>query len=381
MSFESILRAQTDLFALTVLAVVGASIILRSRDQRFIDARLFLHIIISLMAILMLDGTGWLLDGRPGPLNRVLLYIVNTLYFALHFLPMALYMVYVDHFTAPTRPLKSSGYFRLAIAASVLGAVFALASLAGGALFTIGEDNVYARGPWMGAFSLANAFLGLLPLYILMRRRKSISSPSFYNLILYPIMPIIGGSLQYFMYGSNFLWPTTAISVLLTFINVQNRQIDSDYLTGAFNRSSLEEFLNSLMRKVNARRTFSGIMLDLDFFKKINDNHGHLAGDQALIETAQILRNSVRRTDFVARYGGDEFIIILETGSRTVLNDVAARILANMKAANSPEKPYTLSASLGKAIFDLERDGNLDIFLHRLDRLMYEDKARLVDIA
>jgi len=52
-----------------------------------------------------------------------------------------------------------------------------------------------------------------------------------------------------------------------------------------------------------------------------------------------------------------------------------------MKAANSPEKPYTLSASLGKAVFDLERDGNLDIFLHRLDRLMYEDKARLVDIA
>lgn len=171
---------------------------------------------------------------------------------------------------------------------------------------------------------------GLLPSYVLVRRRKTISSPSFFNLILYPIMPTIGGILQQFVYGTNLFWAATVIAVFLAFINVQNRQIDSDYLTG----------------------------------------------DQALMEMARILHTSVRKTDFVARYGGDEFIIILDTGSGAVVDEVIDRIYATMKAANSAEKTYTLSASRGKAIFDLERDRNIDIFIQRLDGLMYEDKTR-----
>ncbi|MPN61970.1 hypothetical protein SDC9_209716 [bioreactor metagenome] len=92
---------------------------------------------------------------------------------------------------------------------------------------------------------------------------------------------------------------------------------------------------------------------------------------------ANILHASVRKTDFVARYGGDEFIVILETGDILILDNVSARIKANIEASNRPSKPYTLSASMGVAIFDLELDRNFDIFIKRLDRLMYEDKARL----
>ena len=376
MELETILRLEVNLIPLAILSVIFGSIVLRNRNRQFVDSRLFLHIIISLILIFILDSLGWILDGRPGSLNRTLLYVADTLFFAVHILPMAMFLIYVDHFTAPDKPLILSPFYWFAIAASVMCGIFALLSPIKGFLFSIDESNTYLRGPLFHGFGAFNTFMGLLPLYLLLKRRRTIAPPSFFNLMLYPLLPLAAGIMQQLMYGTNLLWPATAISVFITFINVQNRQIDSDYLTGAFNRSSLKEYSGILMRRVRAGKTFAGIMLDLDGFKTINDNLGHVLGDQALIETAKILRVSVRKSDFVARFGGDEFIVILETENTEVLDEIADRILAAMKASNSGGRPYSLSASMGKAIFDLEKDGNFDIFLHRLDRLMYCDKAR-----
>ena len=375
MELETILRLEANFISFAFLSVILGSIVLRNQERRFIDSRLFLRIVGSLMLIFVLDSLGWILDGKPGTLNRTLLYVVNTAFFALHTLPMAMFLIYVDHFTATDKPLVLSPFYWFAIAASLMGAIFAALSPIKGFLFSIGEGNIYARGPLFGAFSVINTLVGLLPIYLLVKRRRNIAVPSFLNLILYPLLPLAGGIVQQAIYGTNLLWPATAISVFITFVNVQNRQIDSDYLTGAFNRSSLTEYSSILMRKVRAGRTFAGIMLDLDEFKKINDNLGHIVGDQALVETARILRASVRKSDFVARFGGDEFIVILETDSPKVLDEVADRILATMKASNSKERPYSLSASIGKAVFDLEKDVTFDIFLRRLDGLMYCAKA------
>ena len=377
MSIETLLRIEIDLFALAILAIIGGSIIMRNRDHRLIDSRLFLLLIIGVGLVIISEGATWVVDGLPGTAGRIAGYLVNSIFYALILIPMGIYLVYVDHFTAPTKPLILSPFFWTAIAFGFMGVVFAAVSPLKGLLFYLDEGNIYHRGPLNSLFNLLMTFMGLLPAGLLIKRRKNISSASFLNLILYPIMPTIGGVLQVFIYGTNLFWAATVIAVLLTFINVQNRQIDIDYLTGTFNRSSLQEYLTGLLRRARGKRTFAGIMLDLDYFKQINDQCGHSVGDKVLIEMAGILHASVRKTDFVARYGGDEFIVILETGDLLVLEDVSARIKANIAASNRPPKPYTLSASMGKAIFDLELDRNFDIFIKRLDRLMYEDKARL----
>jgi len=377
MSLETLLRVEIDLFALAILAIMGGSIIIRNRDHQFMDSRLFLRLIVSISLVIIFEGLSWIVDGKPGAAMRIAGYVINVIFYALIFAPMGIYLIYVDHFTAPNRPLILSFYFWTAIAVALMGALFAVLSPIKGLLFYLDENNIYFRGPLNGFFNLLMTVMGLLPAYVLVKRRRTIPSPSFYNLILYPVMPTIGGILQQFIYGTNLFWPATVIAVFLTFVNVQNRQIDSDYLTGAFNRSSLQEYLGTLVRKACRNRTFAGIMLDLDNFKQINDRCGHGTGDQALIEMARILHASVRKTDFVARYGGDEFIVILDTGDGAVVDEVIERIRANMQAANGAEKTYTLSASMGKAIFDLERDRNIDTFIQRLDGLMYEDKTRL----
>ena len=90
------------------------------------------------------------------------------------------------------------------------------------------------------------------------------------------------------------------------------RQSTSDRLTGLFNRPYAEDFLaNEVLRTARSRTSMVVGMLDVDHFKNFNDTHGHAAGDMALKELAQVLRSMLRRSDVVARYGGEEILLIL----------------------------------------------------------------------
>jgi len=98
-------------------------------------------------------------------------------------------------------------------------------------------------------------------------------------------------------------------------LKAQNEQIKrlsiTDHLTGLFNRQKMDELLShEIHRAQRSHSPFSLIMLDLDYFKSVNDSYGHQVGDEVLIEAAQILQQSIRKTDAVGRWGGEEFLII-----------------------------------------------------------------------
>jgi len=108
-----------------------------------------------------------------------------------------------------------------------------------------------------------------------------------------------------------------------------------DPLTGLHNRRFLEELVETLVAQVHRRKQHMAIlMLDLDYFKMVNDSHGHDAGDSLLKAVAKVLGQSVRASDYVVRYGGEEFLIVLQetTGDQAVV--VAEKIrerVAEMK--------------------------------------------------
>jgi diguanylate cyclase (GGDEF)-like protein len=147
----------------------------------------------------------------------------------------------------------------------------------------------------------------------------------------------------------------------------------TDPLTGLANyRRLIEVMRTEIARSRRTSRPFAVVFLDMDGLKRINDRHGHLAGSRALTRLADLLRTSTRSLDTPARYGGDEFAIVLpetgEEGGRVVLARIADRLAAD------PAKP-TLSISGGVAAFP--RDGDSPTLLLRAaDKLLYEAKAR-----
>jgi diguanylate cyclase (GGDEF)-like protein len=94
-------------------------------------------------------------------------------------------------------------------------------------------------------------------------------------------------------------------------------------------------------------------MLDIDHFKKINDSMGHEAGDRMLKAAAALMKKCVRANDYVTRYGGDEFCLILDVVNDAGLQRVVSRIQGALQALNqSGSLPYPLSFSMGHAVYD-----------------------------
>jgi len=168
-----------------------------------------------------------------------------------------------------------------------------------------------------------------------------------------------------------------------TKLEEQSRQIDLqlaearlDGLTGTNNRKSFDEELTRRMAEWRRRQTpISLLMIDVDHFKKINDRHGHPAGDAVLREIARVLQATMREMDFVARYGGEEFAVILPS---TVLRDArraAERALEAVAghrfALDDGELDVTVSVGLAEAM----PGDDASTLVRRADEALYLSKA------
>jgi diguanylate cyclase (GGDEF)-like protein/PAS domain S-box-containing protein len=146
-------------------------------------------------------------------------------------------------------------------------------------------------------------------------------------------------------------------------------QASTDGLTGLVNRRTLEEHLRAL---INQGRPFALAMADLDRFKQLNDTHGHEAGDTALRTFSQVARTVLREEDIMARWGGEEFVIVVHDLDRHRAADVLDRM--RVQLAESPRGHHPVfTASYG--ITDSTRAETLEQLLHLADEALYTSKT------
>ncbi|MCX7996081.1 MAG: diguanylate cyclase, partial [candidate division WOR-3 bacterium] len=145
-----------------------------------------------------------------------------------------------------------------------------------------------------------------------------------------------------------------------------------DELTGIYNRRFLYYWIDNEIKRANRFATkFGLIVIDLDNFREINNNYGHLEGDKVLIEFSNFLKSTVREVDSLVRYGGDEFIVLVpNTDTRGIL-ELAQRILTNLNQTEI--NGHKVQCSIGYAIYP--DDGiNIEGLINQADRLMYQAK-------
>ena len=150
-----------------------------------------------------------------------------------------------------------------------------------------------------------------------------------------------------------------------------------DHLTGLANyRYFIGRFGEEIKRADRYQHLLSVIMLDLDFFKKFNDTHGHLAGNKVLEFVSDVLRSVVRETDLVARYGGEEFAVILPETTKVSAQELAERIRSRIESTAvefQDESPQHITASLGVATYP--RDAcSAESLLASADEALYLSK-------
>lgn len=148
-----------------------------------------------------------------------------------------------------------------------------------------------------------------------------------------------------------------------------------DPLTGLYNRHYLKRAFTRAKNSNRKNRSVGAIFcLDLDGFKLINDNYGHLFGDKLLVSVAERLKSNCRRGDLVARFGGDEFVILSEETKDNNIEKIAKHLLANLNQNHYIDgKSISVSASIGAAIIDANV-ANLHQAMEAADKAMYEVK-------
>jgi diguanylate cyclase (GGDEF)-like protein len=150
-----------------------------------------------------------------------------------------------------------------------------------------------------------------------------------------------------------------------------------DELTGLFNRRYFERSLNyDLERFRRYGRPFSVVMFDVDYFKKINDNYGHVAGDKSLKHLADMAKATVRSADLVARWGGEEFVLLLpETGAEGAIT-TAERFRKKVERATLDVDQGTLTMTISLGVVAVEKDyrGDQQIIMRSVDDALYRAK-------
>ena len=148
-----------------------------------------------------------------------------------------------------------------------------------------------------------------------------------------------------------------------------------DALTGILNRGAILAFLeNDIRRSKRIKTSLSLLMIDIDFFKKINDTYGHLVGDSILKQLCNLIRDSIREIDLFGRYGGEEFIIILPDTNVEQAKILTSRLLTRIREHNFLTNKINLKITLSIGLTEYILDESIDLIIERADMALYEAK-------
>lgn len=367
------LYVEINVFALAILFIIYVNI-KHQADKYLFEQKLFISMLASNFLILIFDTLMWVIDGLNGSYAREANILVTEIYYILSPFPCLLWSIYTDYQVYRNERRFKKLLFSMSIPV-LINTFFSIMSLFGNFMFYIDENNIYHRGKLFYLMVVICYSYLIYTLFFVISKRDKIERGYYIPILAFAFPPTIGGLLQVMHYGVSLVWICMTASILVVFINIQNNQLYKDHLTGLFNRRQLDNYLQEISRYNTRKRLLAGIMIDLNYFKDINDIYGHTVGDQALEYTGQLLKKSFRKEDFISRYGGDEFVIIIEIDNESQLISAVERLKDNVENFNEKKlAPYAINLSIGYDILDSKSGMTVQQFLKHIDSLMYEDK-------
>lgn len=363
-----------DIFSLIILIIVLINNFKR-KTYETIDQRIYNSLVLANIIVAFVDGIAWFVDQKTFVGAVELNKISNALLYALSPLCGLLWAMFV-HFKIYKDEKKLKSFAILTSIPFWMNFIVSFLSIFLGIYFFIGPGNTFQRN---SPFSLIPFFLAILyAIYSIINtliKRKNLSKRNYFPILSYVFIPLICAFIQAVYYGLSLIVPSLTISLVIVYISMQNELNVTDYLTGLSNRTHLVFYLESECKKVRGDEELYGLMLDIDNFKSINDNFGHVEGDKALVTFSSILKKSTTANSFIARYAGDEFVILVKLSKNQSIDDYVRSLqkaVDNLRSLLNTD--YNLDYSLGYTKY-VSKETYKD-FLNRMDSRMYCEKNK-----
>lgn len=365
---------QVHLVSFSILITIYAR--LRKEAQAYsLQDRLFKYLTLSTMLPLILEAITRLIDGQPGQIASSLNMGSNILLFMVNIIQLVIWTLYI----ITTISQDKKNLIKICIPMGivlVINMLIALSTPISKKYFYIDAHNIYHRGDWYIVSIGMAGLLFLYNIYIIIINWKKINQRNRIPMLSFLLPSIVGMILQTMFYGISLIWAGGAISILMIYITVQSQVANTDYLTGLYNRRYLDNYLDQSIKNMPPDKKIGGIMVDVDDFKSINDRHGHATGDMALRTASTILKKVFDKDEVVARYGGDEFVVLLNIKEEKELHQQVNNLKKQFDLFNNKKKEvFELKVSIGYDIYTFQDDQE-ESFLYRLDQLMYGNKSR-----
>lgn len=330
--------------------------------------------LLQLSVVMLIADTFGRFDGNTNVIYPVLNQLGNFVVFALQPIIPATWVMYAHFniFQDEERTLRLRKPLALLVGANF---ILVLLNQLTGWYYRINEFNVYARGPYYFVSVLWTISLVMVAFVMILKNKDKVEERHYNSLLFFAIPPVISIFLQIQIYGISFMLNAIVLSLLIILLNIQNLNMYTDYLTGVYNRKWLDFAINNRISKSNARSSFAAILIDLDDFKIINDTYGHDVGDQVLIDITKVLRTCLGFEALLARYGGDEFYILLNSGDTNLVQHTIEQLRNCVKTYNETnERGFIISISVGSIVYDPTSNWSVSDFQKKVDELLYLNK-------
>lgn len=378
---ETALYAQINIICMFILFLLMKH--LRKRTAPMPDEVSFRRLMKATFVTLLCDLIGVMLSGMAGGFVNVVLNVVNVIYFALTGYIGLLWLQYVDYKTrADVRGLRSRT--RWYCIPMVLLAILSICSPWTGWLFSIDQNNNYHRGViFLSQVLLGFAYIAystVLAIRTALKSTQPAKKRESWLLASFIVLPTLGGVIQAIVYGIPTLWTGTTLSILIVFINLQNKLLSMDGLTGVNSRVQMDRYIAGLMgdgKSVRNGKKLQMLILDIDGFRSINHDYGHVMADNVLKTVSAILRKVCdNRNDFVARFGGDEFAVICSDKDEDYLMGLMTAIQREAEHYNeTSHNPFRVRLDIGRATLGEVADDDMDGMILRATQQIKRLKA------
>lgn len=366
---ELLLRIDVNIIA-TILLTIVYLIARKELDKKARLNRAFIFTSLVIITETVLETLTVILESRGGSCTRFFLYIFTLFSFMSGPLITYSWYSFIRTWVVPNNKKFYRDVFLLT--PILINFFLSVASVYSGIYFYIDHNNQYFRGDFYALSAGFAYFYFVLSTIMVLVYKKHIPKHDFIPILFVGVIPTLGGIIQVLLYGTLYIWSSCAFTLVLIFTYVQKRMIHLDYLTEVWSRESF--FLYFYQRFERERKEVPVIFIDMDNLHIINDKFGHVEGDIAIRNTADIIKTSLKRRDIIARYGGDEFIVALHNENIDEIGKVIELIEKNFSKYNRfSKKAYKLSVTYGFDVYGQNYE-SLEDFLKKIDEKMYENK-------